>query len=457
MPSSSAAEPSGPRTGPTGHRPSFHPYPSLHELYAAARALADRHPGHCALRPVGRSRQGTELLLLSVTPDAQAPPAAAAARHVLVVAGPHANERVGGATVLHLAERALRDPALRARQDAGWHFLLCLDPDGTRLNENAVPHPPTVLDGHRVFFRPTGTEQPEWAPSLGTSGNRLPESRALENVVEEIRPFLQCSLHGHDVGGAWVQSTRHIPGLTEPFMKSTADLGIPVEISNIDTLYWKSAGPGVFVLPEFGPGAATPPATLFEDVPRSTWYYPHRHGGTTLVVEAPMWMSWSVGDGTPVPDPRHTVAVRAGRLRGRGLRVAALLDGARPLVPPGHPADALLRGAEAAAGVCPPMADEWMRLSAEPAGWPVAPLTAGQAASLDAVTWRIPLRAAAMVHTALDGVPGREAAGLRDELDRLVRRWSGAFEEEFEARWVPVDDQVRHQARMVVAGFELLV
>lgn len=441
------------------HAVHFPHYPSLSQVHEAASRLADRHPGMCELRRVGRSRGGEDLLLLSVGAGRGAAGGGhgggPGGRDILVVAGPHANERVGGATVLALAERALADESLRAHHDVGWHFLLCLDPDGTRLNETRVPRPPTLLDGHRPFFRPAGTEQPEWAPSLGAEGNMLPETRALAEVIDETRPFLQCSLHGHDVGGAWVQVTRDIPGLAEPFVKSTADLGIPVEISNIDTLYWKSAGPGVFVMPE--PGGREPLPTLCEDVPRSTWYYPHRYGGMTIAVEAPMWVTWAVSDSTLAQDFRGIVAHQAGVLRRRGLQVVGLLADARPLRTPGHPADTLLRGAEAAATICPRMADDWLRLIDEPGGWPVAPPTSGQAASLRAVTWRIPLRAAAMLHTALEGAPGRAAAGLRGELERLVVRWSSAFEAEFQTRWVPVDDQVRHQARMVVAAFERTV
>ncbi|MES4832318.1 M14 family zinc carboxypeptidase, partial [Streptomyces anthocyanicus] len=70
----------------------------MDELGARAAALVARYPRHARLRRVGTSRAGSPLLLLSVGHGS---------RQVLVVGGPHANEPVGGATALRLAERAV--------------------------------------------------------------------------------------------------------------------------------------------------------------------------------------------------------------------------------------------------------------------------------------------------------------------------------------------------------------
>jgi hypothetical protein len=37
-------------------------------------------------------------------------------------------------------------------------------------------------------------------------------------------------------------------------------------------------------------------------------------------------------------------------------------------------------------------------------------------------------------------------------LEHLVETWSDAFAERFRARWVPVEHQVEHQSRTVVAA-----
>lgn len=266
-------------------------YPTPHELALAARALVDEHPALTRLRRIGASRAGEPLWLLSVGPATAARPAP----NVLVVAGAHANEPVGGATALALARHLIREPSAAA----AWHFLLCADPDGAALHR--TPRPYSLLEYHRNFFRPPGPEQPEWAPSLLPPDRLPPETLALTRLIDELRPALQVSLHGTDLGGSWVQLTRDIPGLAEPFGKSAAELHIPVETSASDASGWPSPGAGIFVMPE--PGTTADGPFHSEDTRLSTWYHAHRHAGTTAIVEVPMWASDLVDDPAPHPDP----------------------------------------------------------------------------------------------------------------------------------------------------------
>lgn len=175
-------------------------YFGVPELVAAARALAAHRPGLCTLDVVGVSRGGRPLHLLSV---------GHARRAVLVVAGAHANEPTGGSTLLSLADRVVRDR--RLREDSSWHFLLCADPDGASLH--VTPAPRSLFDYHLGFFRPAGDEQPEWSPSVLSPDRLPPETRALLGVIDAVRPYLQVTLHGTELGGSWVQLTRDVPGL----------------------------------------------------------------------------------------------------------------------------------------------------------------------------------------------------------------------------------------------------
>lgn len=61
---------------------------------------------------------------------------------------------------------------------------------------------------------------------------------------------------------------------------------------------------------------------------------------------------------------------------------------------------------------------------------------------------RLPLRAAAMLLRVLQEADDRAAP----RLERLVAAWSDAFAERFRARWVPLEHQVEHQSRTVVAA-----
>ncbi|MFE6842795.1 M14 family zinc carboxypeptidase [Streptomyces sp. NPDC057686] len=424
----------------TLHRDMCYPTPS--ELALAARALADEHPGPARLRQAGTSRGGRPLWLLSVEPSGRPQGAG-----VLVVAGAHANEPVGGATALALARRVLRDPAIRAGR--GWHFLLCADPDGAALHR--TPRPDSLLDYHRNFFRPPGPEQPEWAPSLLPPDRLPPETLALTALIDELRPVLQVSLHGTDLGGSWVQLTRDIPGLAEPFAKSAAELRIPVETGASDAAGWPSPGPGIFVMPQ--PGADPAGAFHPEDTRLSTWYHAHRYAGTTAIVEVPMWASDLVDDPAPHPDPRGALRLLAGRLTADAALVARVRDRVPAIAEPGSGSGgdpgtaALLRAVDWTLSLIPRITAEWTG--------PGAPTEATAAAigSIDAFGRRLSLRAAAMLLRVLRAQDHPAAPGL----DRLVTGWCEEFAARFQARRVPVATQVEHQTRTVLAAYERLV
>ncbi|MEY7976058.1 3-hydroxyacyl-CoA dehydrogenase, partial [Streptomyces pilosus] len=287
-------------------------YPTVAELVLSARALAVERPGLCGLRQVGVSRAGRPLHLLS---GGRAPPAGRGGAG----APPPAPPPPG--TLLALARRAVRERELR--DGVSWHFLLCADPDGASLH--VTPAPRSLYDYHLGFFRPAGPEQPEWAPSVLPPDRLPPETLALTGVIDELRPFLQVSLHGTDLGGSWVQLTRDVPGLAEPFAKSAAQLHIPVETGASDAAGWPASGPGVHVMPAAEAGRAYP--SLTDDARHSTWYHAHRYGGMTAVIEVPMWASDLVDDPAPHPAPDAAIHRLAERLLADAAEVRRALGG----------------------------------------------------------------------------------------------------------------------------------
>lgn len=455
----------------------------MDELGAQATALVTHHPRDARLRRVGTSRAGTPLWLLSVGHGS---------RQALVVAGPHANEPVGGATVLRLAQRALADPRLREGADATWNLLLCLDPDGSRRNEGWLPGPYSLGRYFRNFFRPGFLEQPEWLPD-GATGARLPETRALLDVQDELRPFLQCSLHGVDVGGGFVELTRDLPGLARRVAHTAARLGIPRELGPYDTLYWPSLGPAVYRIPP--PRRGDLAAAITEAAVESTWFHPHRHGTVTAVVEAPMWGVAGVEDGTPPADAdavlrtvshtlRHdtrileqllarirpfvqggtgvgvgppTVAAADGRSRpdvGRTGPPPMVTSGVRPRALVVTDAARLLAPVDDYLLVCPGLADAWDPDVDTGAARPLPPLNTAHLAALRIAGRRLALRTAGLLYQ-LVVASGQDPAGVLPELDRLIDEWCADYRDGCGARWISVARQVEYQSRVVLSAFEL--
>ncbi|MGI5429404.1 M14 family zinc carboxypeptidase [Streptomyces sp. CA-179760] len=417
-------------------------YPTVDELGARAAALVARHPRDARLRRVGTSRAGTPLWLLSVGHGS---------RQALVVAGPHANEPVGGATVLRLAERALADARLTEGADATWNLLLCLDPDGLRRNEGWLTGPYTLGRYFRNFFRPGFLEQPEWLPD-GAAGAALPETRALLDVQDELRPFLQCSLHGVDIGGGFVELTRDLPGLAPRLAHIAARLGIPRELGAYDALYWPGLGPAVYRIPP--PRRAGLAAAITEAAVESTWFHPQRHGTVTAIVEAPMWGVTAVSDGSPPADGDAVLRSVSRALRHDTGLLRHLLARIRPHLAAVPGAERLLAPVDDYLLVCPGLADAWDPETGGGAAHPLPPLTTAHLAALRISGRRLVLRTAGLLHQLVRAA-GRDPAGALPELDRLIDEWCADYRDGRGARWIPVARQAEYQARLVVSVVEL--
>ncbi|WP_245797582.1 M14 family zinc carboxypeptidase [Mangrovactinospora gilvigrisea] len=414
-PQARGARPDRPRRcPPPGPRAAGAPsqrYPSLVELADQAGELTRRHPGLCRLETLGRSRAGRPIPMLSVGEPAP--------RNVLVVAGPHANEPVGGPTSLRLAHAVLADP--RLRDGTAWHLVPCIDPDAAARNEGWTTRPVTLASMHRHFYRPAFPDQAEWLPQ------RNPETRALTAALDRLRPQLMCSLHGVDVGGTFVQTTADIPGLAEPLGKSAAEHDMPVALAAPDAHQWPTAGPGHYVMPAGRPQNVVP---LGLGVSGPTWTYPARYGGVTAIVEAPMWGSDAVGDPAPHHAPHRELHDAARMLGERSARVAALADGVD--VEDGE----LLRAVHETVRIGITAASALPRR-----GGSGAAATRGRVADLAIIAHRLPLRAAAML--------GRVAPRA---VGSLVEEWAEEYGRATRARWIPVEQQVAHQAKVVLAA-----
>ncbi|MEV7735232.1 M14 family zinc carboxypeptidase [Streptomyces sp. NPDC088921] len=416
-------------------------YPTVDELGVRAAALVARHPADARLRRAGTSRAGNPLWLLSVGHGS---------RHVLVVAGPHANEPVGGGTALRLAEQALADPRLTVEADATWNLLLCLDPDGLRRNEGWLRGPYSLDRYFRNFFRPGFGEQPEWLPD-GAEAAALPETRTLLALQDELRPFLQCSLHGVDVGGGFVELTRDLPGLARRVAHTAARLRIPREFGPYDTLYWPCLGPAVYRIPPPRRGGLA--AAITEAAVESTWYHPHRYGTVTAVVEAPMWGVAAVEDGSTPADADAVLRTVSHTLRRDARLLEDVLARVRPQVSHAPDAARLLAPVEDYLLVGPGLADAWDP-DVTDGGRPLPPLSTGHLAALRIAGRRLALRTAGLLHQLVIRA-GADPAGALPELDRLIDSWCADYRDGCGARWIPVPRQIEYQSRVVLAAFEL--
>ncbi|NRQ35505.1 hypothetical protein HII36_27280 [Nonomuraea sp. NN258] len=389
------------------------------------RELCRRHPALCSIRPIGRSRAGEPLDLVSIGGDGGGG-GGGARGHALVVGGPHANEPAGLLTVLRLATLLCADPARRA--GLTWHFIGCLDPDGARLNEGWYGGPYTVAHHHRHFYRPAMGRQPEWTFPIETGPRRfdrpLPETLALRRVIDELRPVFMCSLHNADFGGAYFQVSRRVPGLAAELAAIAESHGVPLDLAPIDTVGYASAGPGVSLLPsadriDFAETAEQAGAP--RPYGASSWQYADRYGTFTLIAEVPLWVSPGCDDRSPAGLTRgQLVKSAAVRLREEIEPLAWLRAETRTRCVADTPFHAAVDDTLAVSRL--------LVASLELGVDQREPVSRAEAGGINDTVRRMPLRAAAMFARLLAAEP--ELATARAEVGGRLRRLCAAAQAE---------------------------
>ncbi|MFG3619947.1 M14 family zinc carboxypeptidase [Nocardia sp. NPDC047654] len=278
--------------GPIGRMEAF---PTVDELDEFADALAADHPDRISITELGRSRGGDPIREVTVGSGEQ---------HILVFGNPHPNEPIGMATIRHLLGRMAADEAVTV--GATWHFLLCVDPDGTRLNEGWFAGPHTRTGVARGFYRPPAAEQPEWCFPAEWRGRRvgvpLPETKAMMSLIDRTRPALIASLHNAEFGGGFFYTSGGDPEYWSALTALLATAEVPIYQGEPDAPGARTLAPGVFELPPFEAMADLLAAQGLDSVAAlgggGCRDYAARYGTAILVCELPLWVDPRIGDGS---------------------------------------------------------------------------------------------------------------------------------------------------------------
>jgi hypothetical protein len=440
------------------------------EVLAQARRLAERAGGR--IETLGSYRDGSPLELVR---------AGTGRRQVLLLGGPHPNEPVGMLSCLELL-RLLGGPgpqAARLRAGWTWNVVACWDAVGARRNEGwygVRPLTPEIY--HRWFYRPRLCEQPEWTfplPGPRPAGPRgrpqadglWPETRAVMDAVDRLRPELVASLHNTDMDGAFFMISRQQGTLAAELSRLPARFGLSLGRYDADSVGWDSPAPGVHVLPGaeelyiLGPQANAASGTrgsrgscldggACADGARTdgrghgacSLHYAERVcGALGVIAEVPLWRMLR----EPAPGPA--------RWPQRMAELADLADrrAAEPIAPYGL--DAADADGYADDPVYLPPVRETLRLLGNETGrWRTMPrpddpeLAADVWNSVRAGAYRLPLRALGMrLRSPLPAAPGLRA---------LLPALSAEFAAELGVTPTPIRDLIRAQLAAVLVTLE---
>lgn len=216
-------------------------FPPLDDLLKEFHDLA-ANSGQATLRIYGYSRKGETLLALEL---GQGP------RRILVYAFPQPDEPLGGIVALHLARLLLEEE--EPLRSARWLLLPCVDPDGARRNEGWFSRPLDLANYARRHFRPPEGEQVEWTfPSDDPAWpweRPIPETQALQALLDDFRPETLVPLHNALLGGAYAFLSEEAAELAPELPPTWERYGLPTHRGEAELPFAPILVPGVYRLP----------------------------------------------------------------------------------------------------------------------------------------------------------------------------------------------------------------
>lgn len=290
--------------------PEYSGYPSVDALLDILAGFEQEFPGLLSVRRIGTSRLGEPISLHTVRLHPESPQELDASRPMqcLVVGGVHPNEPIGSLTIVRLMTDLLHDPSLRARLGADWHFIACADPDAMRLNEGWFDTPFDAETYFRHFYRPPGDEQVEWTFPVSYKTKyfdaMLPETQALQRVIDDIRPDCYIPLHNSETGGAYFYLSEPVDRLIPLLHRLPAELGIPLHLGEPESAHFRELAPAVFESGTSEDVYEWREANGLDPAPsgaagQSSTSYARRYRTVSLIAELPIWRTYGADDTTP--------------------------------------------------------------------------------------------------------------------------------------------------------------
>ncbi|HEX7309097.1 M14 family zinc carboxypeptidase [Lentzea sp.] len=443
VPSDTAPGPAG--GGLLDELPDIGAFPTVDEMKAFGARMTRDHSDRATLTEIGRSRAGDPMHMLRVR--AESPRGRA-----LVIGQPHPNEPIGMATVVALADGLLTDPAALDATGVDWYFVLCADPDATRLNEGWFRGPRTREQYARHFFRPGGDQQVEWTFPFRADDfvvdAPMPETRALMAAIDQVRPTVMASLHNSETGGAYYYANAgEVP--LYPVLTGLCDAhGIPLHRGEPEIPIAAELSPAVYTLPtarmiyDAVKAAGGDPAQVVTG--GNSLDHASAHGRVLgLAIELPYWRDKRAGDTTTAGTSRRDALLRALDLRTEAAqRLLSLRAAAEPL--------AASPFRDALDSFLTPMSPEALaaeRQEIEAGQEYRRPATAAEEFSAVADAHSLRLRLGGMLLRAMPS-----GAAPRAEADELLKRWCAEADAHSPADPIPIRDLVAVQGKAVLAA-----
>jgi hypothetical protein len=225
--------------------PEYEYFKTVDELNESSRKLAEQYPDLASFYQIGESMAGDPIYCLKIGNGSRA---------ILMYGFPHPNEPIGSMVLDYLSQQLVENEAFRNTfEDVSWYIVKVADNDGAKLNEGWFRGPYTPLNYALNFYRPASFQQVEWTFPIKyktlDNNDPIPETRALMNIIEEVKPIFIYSLHNAGFGGVYNYISDDAPILYPIFEKAYEDQDIPAALGEPEMPYAIKFAEAVFKMP----------------------------------------------------------------------------------------------------------------------------------------------------------------------------------------------------------------
>jgi len=292
--------------------PEYKEFMTVDELNESSRMLADKYPDLIEFFQVGRSTRREPIYALKVGEG----------MHKAILIGfPHPNEPIGSLTIEYLSKRLVEDETLREQLNFAWYFIKATDLDGARLNEGWFKGKYDNVRHMLNFYRTPGYKQIEWTFPVEYKTLKwdkpAPETRAIMNLIDKIKPDLVFTLHNSAFGGVYFYVSDPCHPLYPKLQGLAVSQGLPLHLGEPETPYMKKLVDAVFLLPPmeeiydfYEKHSDKDPATILNHGASSQDYAKRVSNAFTIICEMPYIFDQKIVDTTPTSIMRRVALLK---------------------------------------------------------------------------------------------------------------------------------------------------
>lgn len=221
--------------------PEYKEFLTVDELNESSRKLEQKYPECVEMFEFGQTREERKLYCLKIGNGSH---------RALMFGCPHPNEPIGTMMLEYFSERLAADGKLRNELDYTWYIVKVWDTDGLKLNEKWMKGPYTLYNYSRNFFRPAGHQQVDWTFPIDYKKlhfhNTIPETKAMMELIDEIKPEFIYSLHNAGFGGVYWYLTEQTPEIYEEMKNAAYKQEVPLNLGEPEAPYCVEWAPAIY-------------------------------------------------------------------------------------------------------------------------------------------------------------------------------------------------------------------